>query len=136
MDEATIQKRIQATPQLAPISDALQREVKFRADSAFKFDPFLMVAIISIVIQVIIHCRERNSVASIRNSIRDGRAIPPRKLILLKRRLNKFWVEYCAQTGTPAALKNPLLVAVLNLGETIADTELDALLNLAEELRA
>jgi len=136
MDTADLQKRIQNDAQLSALSDSLQRELRFRADASFHFDPFLMVAIISIIIQIIVHCREKNSVEDIRNNIRDARAVPPRKLMRLKRRLNKFWLEYCARTGMDPKSKNPFLVTVIELGENAPDSELDALLQLAEATRA
>lgn len=136
MDTADLQKRIQNDAQLRALSDSLQREIQFRADTSFQFDPFLMVAIISIIIQIIIHCREKNSTADIRNAMRDARALPPRRLMRLKRRLNKFWLEYCAQTGMDSNSKNPFFDTVLELGENAPDGELDALLALAEAERA
>jgi hypothetical protein len=135
MNTADLQKRIQSDAQLSALSDSLQREIRFRADTAFQFDPFLMVAIISIIIQIIVHCREKTPTTDIRNAIRDARALPPRRLIRLKRRLNKFWLEYCAQTGMSSSSKNPFFDTVLELGENAPDSELDALLALAEAER-
>jgi hypothetical protein len=61
MTTAELQKRIDASAALSDLKRKLTDEIALQADNSFQFDPFLVVMIISVLVQVIIHCREQNS---------------------------------------------------------------------------
>lgn len=127
-----MQERIDALPALKAAADQLRDEIGFRADASVQFDPFLVVMIISIIVQVIIHCRESRDKEQIRADIRDIRTVPPRKLMRLKRRLNALWRE----KGSRVESTNAFMTAVLELAEKADDAAIDELLRLAEQAGA
>lgn len=129
MSDNDLKERIESLPALKSAADQLGAEIAFRADSGVQFDPFLIIAVISIIVQVIIHCREKKTDEELRADIRDIRTLPPRKLMRLKRRMNAL---YKKQSGVEAtALKNPVLDAVYDMAEKLDDTAIDELLSLA-----
>jgi len=126
-----LQERIEASPALNAAAGQLRDEIGFRADKSVQFDPFLVVMIISIIVQVVIHCRENRTDDELRNDIRDIRTLPHRRMLRLKRRLNFLWRKHAAdRSGTPG---NPLLDAVYDLAEKADDAALDEIFRLARE---
>jgi hypothetical protein len=87
--------------------------------------------IISIIVQVIIHCKEQNTDDAIQQSMRELRTLPPRKLMRLRRRLNNVWREHCAKTGVEYQRDNPVVGAVYTLSDTIDDAAATGLMELA-----
>lgn len=129
MSDNDLKERIESLPALKRAADQLAAEVSFRAHNSVQFDPFLIVAVISIIVQVIIHCREKKTDDELRADIRDIRTLPPRKLMRLKRRMNAL---YKKQNGVEATtLKNPVLDAVYDMAEKLDDAAIDELLALA-----
>jgi hypothetical protein len=131
MTTAELQKRIDKSAALSDLKRKLTDEIALQADNSFQFDPFLAVMIISILVQVIIHCREQNSDDAIQQSMRELRTLPPRKLMRLRRRLNNLWRENCAKTGTEYTPDNPIVGAVYRLSDTIDDAAAASLVELA-----
>lgn len=131
MSDHDLQERIEASPALNAAAGQLRDEIGFRADKSVQFDPFLVVMIISIIVQVVIHCRENRTDDELRNDIRDIRTLPHRRMLRLKRRLNFLWRKHAAdRSGTPG---NPLLDAVYDLAEKADDAALDEIFRLARE---
>lgn len=130
MDLTDIQSRIDASPALRTLRDKLSEEVSFRSDASVQFDPILIVMIISICVQLFMHCRERTD-ADIKQDIRDIRALPARKLTRLRRRANALWRNCCADQHVETADGNPILTALYELGEAADDAALDELLAIA-----
>lgn len=131
MDVKHIQDRINAAPALQRLQTKLQDSLQFHADGPAQLDPILIMMIISALIQLIIHCRQKNSEDAIAATIRDLRIVPPRKLIRVRRQLKKTWDEYCAQHEINPAAKNPILPAIYELSETLDDTDIREFLALA-----
>jgi hypothetical protein len=129
MTPEEIQTRIETSPELQRLCTTLEDAVHFHADNSVRFDPFLIIAIISILVNVFIHCRERNA-DDVKNDIRNIRTLPPRKLLLLRRRINAFWRQYQAEHNI-TAVENPVLTALYEISEAADDDQLDALLALA-----
>lgn len=135
MTTETLQQRIAASPALADLQRKLTDELVLQADNEnCQFDPILVVMIISVLVQVIIHCREQKEAAAeevLVQQMRELRTLPPRKLMRLRRRLNNLWRDHCAKTGTTYTRDNPVVGAVYNLSDTIDDAAAAALMELS-----
>jgi hypothetical protein len=125
-----LQHRIESSAALKRAAGQLRDEVAFRADKSVEFDPMLIIMIVSIIVQLIIHCRETNTSDEVRQNIRDLRALPVRRLLRLRRKLNTLWREKCR--GSEVQPDNPLLAAVYELSETADDAAIDEIMRLAE----
>jgi hypothetical protein len=132
MIESHLADRIKASPALSALHDDIAKEVMFHADNNTQFDPITIIMIISIIVQVIIHCRNKRSDDQIAQDIRDIRTLPPRQLMRLRRRLNKLWKEKCGAPSSPTAV-NPLVTALYEIGEKADDATIKELLQLANE---
>lgn len=128
-DIAAIQSRLEDSPTLRQLHQQLSQEVGFCADPSATFDPILIISVISLAIQLIRWCREKQDDATIRARMRDLRALPPRQMLRLRRKLNDLWR---AQPGVTLLDRNPLLAAAFTLSDTASDEALDELLWLAE----
>lgn len=126
-----LQRHIDASPALSDLKRRLTDELTLQADNSFQFDPMLIIMIISIVVQVIIHCRENCSDELIQQNMRELRTLPPRKLMRLRRRLNNLWREHCAKTSAEYNRNNPIVGAVYQLSDTINDAAAAGLMELA-----
>lgn len=125
-----LKHRIESSAALRHAAGQLRDEVAFRADKSVEFDPMLIIMIISIIVQVVIYCRENNTADEVRQNMRDLRAMPVRRLLRLRRKLNMLWREKCR--GSEIQPDNPLLAAVYELSETADDAAIDEILRLAE----
>ena len=133
MDANELAERIEQSSRLRKLRAKLMDEVQFRVDAPAQFDPMLIIMIISIIVQIVIHCREKRSTEEIVQDIRDIRALPPRRLIRLRRRLNALWRNHEDRFTLSSGDVNPLLTAVYEIGEN-SDTEtLEELVALADE---
>lgn len=135
MTESQLADRIKASPALSALHDDIAKEVMFHADNNVQFDPITIIMIISIIVQVIIHCQNKRSDDQIAQDIRDIRTLPPRQLMRLRRRLNKLWKENCGAPSSPTAV-NPFVTALYEIGEKADDTTIKELLQLAAEYDA
>lgn len=126
-----LQRRVEASPELQKLCTRLSDTVQFHAANSVQFDPLLVISIISVIVNVIIYCRERNK-EDIKTDIRNIRTIPPRKLMRLRRRMNALWRKQCGDS-TVASNQNPVLAALYEISELATDEQLDALLELAKE---
>lgn len=131
MDAKNIQDRINAAPALQRLQAKLQDTLQFHADGTAQLDPILIMMIISALIQIIIHCRQKQTEERIAATIRELRSVPPRKLMRVRRQLKKTWEEYCAQQNIDTAQKNPILPAIYELSETLDDHDIREFLALA-----
>jgi hypothetical protein len=132
MTTEEIQQRVKASPALRGLTDRLETELFFRTTTSAQFDPLLIIAIISICIQVLNYCKARNT-EELKQDIRDIRAIPPRKLMRLRRRINTAWRDCCKDMQLSSADRNPILTALYEIGETADDAALDELIALSRE---
>jgi len=131
MTTEELQQRVNDSPALSAMRDKLSDELCAQADNSFQFSPLLVITIISIIVQVIIHCRESSDAEAIQQNMRELRALPPRKLMRLRRRLNNLWREHCAATGAQYTKNNPIVGAVYHLSDTIEDSAAAGLMELA-----
>jgi hypothetical protein len=130
MTPEDLQKRVEASPPLQKLCTSLSDAVQFHADESVMFDPLLVIAVIGIIVNVLLHCRERDP-EDIKNDIRNIRTLPPRKLLRLRRRMNVLWRKHCGDMNVVAA-NNPTLAALYEISEMADDEQLDALLDLAD----
>lgn len=131
MTPEEIQDRIELSPALALLRNKLQSEIEFNSAPWAEFSPFLVLSVISVIIQVIQYCNEKRDTADVRLDIRDLRNLGPLKTAMLRRRLNALWRESC-HGDEMLESKNPLLEAVYNLSDSADDETVDALLRLGE----
>jgi len=122
--------RIESSQVLRRARESLLSELSFRADGLARFDPMLILMAISIIVQVIIACRNRNSDAKIVNWLRNARTLPRLRTIRLRRKLDALWQETC---GKPDCGKNVLFDALLDASENASDEELSEILQLAAQ---
>jgi hypothetical protein len=132
MDAHDIQKRVEASPALRNLKDKLSEELSFRSDTSVQFDPFLIITIISICVQLFIYCKNRKD-EDIKQDIRDIRSLPPRRLIRLRRRANALWRDCCQDQQYDPKQPNPILTALYEISETADDAALDELIGMARE---
>jgi hypothetical protein len=130
MTNEDLQERIENSPALSKLRNQLQEEIGFRAENGFEFSPLLVISVISIIVQIVIHCRENKSAADIRNEMRDLSALGPIQGARLRRKLNALWRR--ANGGKLLKSYNPLLDAVFELADKADDDALDELLWLAD----
>lgn len=131
MTNEELQRRVNESPALSALRDRLTDELVAQGDNSFQFDPLLIIMIISIIVQVIIHCRKSSDDELIQQNMRELRTLPPRKLMRLRRRLNNVWREHCAKTGAEYTRDNPIVGAVYALSDTIDDAAATGLMELA-----
>lgn len=131
MTHEELQRRVNESPALSALRDRLTYELIKQDNNSYRFDPLIIIMIISIIVQVIIHCRENNSEETIQQNMRKLRTLPPRKLMRLRRRLNNVWRDHCAKTGVEYTADNPVVRAVYTLSDTIDDVAATGLMELA-----
>jgi hypothetical protein len=132
MDAHDIQKRVDASPALRNLKDKLSEELSFRSDASVQFDPFLIITIISLCVQLFIYCKNRKD-EDIKQDVRDIRSLPPRRLIRLRRRANAMWRDCCADQQYDSNQPNPILTALYEISETADDAAIDELIAMARE---
>ena len=132
MDVQDIQKRVEASPALRKLKDKLSEELSFRSDASVQFDPFTILMIISICVQLFIDCKNRRD-EEIKQDVRDIRSLPPRRLIRLRRRANALWRKCCTDQQYDAKQPNPILTALYEISETADDDALAELIAMARE---
>jgi hypothetical protein len=132
MTDQDLQSRIESSPRLKALGNQLLSSVTFHADAPAKFDPVLVVMIISIIVQVMIHCREKRTPEELVQDIRDIRTMPPRRLMRLRRRMNALWNTMARDTNWDSKQPNPILTALYDLSESTDTATLAELVALAE----
>jgi hypothetical protein len=95
----------------------------------------LILMAISIIVQMIAICKERNTEERIVNWIKNARTLPRFRTKLLRRRLDTLWEDYCCDSPE-GCQDNPLFDAVLDLGETATDAEIKEIMTMASEVAA
>lgn len=133
MTPEDLQERIENSPALTRLRNRLQDEIAFRSPQGYAFSPLLVISVISIIVQIVIHCQEQRDTADIRMDMRDLRNLGPVATLRLRRKLNKLWRENCPVDLIQS--ENPLLEAVYDLSDSADDEELDELLWLSDRNR-
>ena len=132
ISDTKLQERIEASPALRQLKDQLANELAFKVDTSVQFDPFLIITIISLCVQLFIYCHPEKP-QELKQAIRDIRSLPPRRLLRLRRKANTLWRECCAEQQVSHNDTNPILTALYEIGETADDKALDELIVLAQE---
>jgi hypothetical protein len=131
MTTTDLQKRIEESPALSRLREQLTAELSAESGGAATFSLLLAITVISIIVQVIIHCREQQSEAELLASVKQATKLPPRKRMRLKRRLNQLWRDECLRSGQEPTRDNPLLAAVYRVADKLDETAAQELVNLA-----
>lgn len=133
-----LRQKVSASPSLLRLSEKLRQALSAQTDvSTIGFDIILILMIISVVLQVIRLCIDRNKETDqdFATIVQNISFVDGRRTLLLRRRLNILWSDYCAERGIePAAnSENPLLVAVLKVSRDVDSVSARDLLKLADE---
>lgn len=83
---------------------------------------------ISIVVQVILACRNKNSDAQLIDDLRNARTLPRWRVLNMRRKLNALWADYCSGEDCD---KHILYDVLLDMAENASDVEIDEILKLA-----
>lgn len=124
MTEEELKKRIESSEDLRRVRATLVDEVAFRADGPARLDPFTILTIISIVIQIISYCRKTTDDAAIVNLIKNARTIPRRKTIRLRRRL-----------GLVTDNADAVYAAIMDMAENADDIEINEIMRIAADCK-
>lgn len=127
--------RIESSVALRRARETLLNEVSFRADQSARFSPMLILMAISIIIQMIAICKERNTEERIVSWIKNARTLPRFRTRRLRRSLDELWEQHCGD-NPEGCENNALFDAVLDLGETSTDTEIKEIMTMASEVAA
>lgn len=133
MDEKKLAERIKNSPELSALGDDIAEEIAFYSDNNVAIDPLIIIMIISIIVQIILHCRKNRSDEQIADDIRNLRMLSPTRLLLLRRRLNKLWKDKLGGDTAPSSAKNPILAAVYSVSDKLNDEDVQILFQLASE---
>jgi hypothetical protein len=128
-------QRIESSVVLRRARENLLSEVSFRAGGSARFDPFTIIAIISIIVQIIAVCQERRNPDDIVADIRNAKTLPRFKTRRLRRKLDALWEECCGD-NTDECADNALYSAVIEHSENSTDEEINEILRLAAEVDA
>lgn len=132
MNIADLQKRVESSAELSELRDRIASSLAAKSDNRYAFDPFLILAVISIIVQVIQYCNTERNAEDIAHDIKNVGSLPPRKLMRFKRRSNVLWKQYCAEHGLDSSTPNPIPAAVYALGDTTQTCAIHELINLAK----
>jgi hypothetical protein len=129
MTEEELIQRVESSEELRRIKATLIDEVAFRADGLARLDPLTILTIISIIIQIVAYCRERNSDETIVSYIQNARTLPRRKMIRLRRRLNNLFID--RDMGLENA--QPIYDAIIDMAENADNAEINEIMCLARD---
>jgi hypothetical protein len=133
MTNNELQQKIESSANMTALRDRIGQELSNSVPNTVSFDPMLVIMLISVVVQVIQFCHQQRSAEDIKQDIKDIRTLPPRKLMRLKRRVNKLWQENGDSQFKNLTGPNPLLTALYAVSDVVDDTTLDELIALAKE---
>lgn len=120
--------QIETDARLKSIKEKLTSDLAVRADQGAQFDPMLIIMLISLVVQIIIYCREQRADEVVRQSIKNVKTLPLRRLWRLRREVRRAAVKskmFSKDTADAAYL------SVLDVGDQLTDDEIDGLFMLA-----
>lgn len=120
--------QIAANDKLAGLREKLSDELTFRAGGDVQFNPMLILMAISIIVQVILACRNKNSDEQLVDDLRNARTLPRWRVLQMRRKLNALWSDYCEGEDCE---KHILYDALLDIAENASDDEIAEILKLA-----
>ena len=121
---------VESSDPLRRVREELLSEISFRAPGSAQFDPMLILMALSIIIQVIIACRKRNSDERITDWLRNARTLSRLRTIRLRRKLDALWQDYCEGQNCD---KNVLFDALLDVSENASDAEIAEIIQMAAQ---
>lgn len=132
MDDKELISRIESSQGLRRVKADLVEEISFRADGSARFDPMTILMIISIIVQVIAHCRNKTSDEDIADYIRNARTQPLRRTLLLRRKLRRLCDD---QLGLRYGenIEKPIYASVVDMAENTTEAEIAEIIRLARE---
>lgn len=122
VDMDKLEQAITDSPALSAAVSELEHALdKEFGDNHVGIDPFLILMLISVIIQVVKFCQDRNKQTDddIVTALTTLDKLPLRRTIVLRRRLNKAWTEYCRDRNISATAPNPLLGALQTVSSKI-----------------
>lgn len=120
--------QIASDARLKSIEEKLASDLATRADNGAQFDPMLIIMLISIAVQIIIHCREQRADDVVRHSIKDIKTLPLRRLFRLRRDVRRAALKSKMFSKVTA---DSAYLSVLDVADQLTDDEIDALFMLA-----
>jgi uncharacterized membrane protein len=132
MTDKELQNRIESSEALRRARETLLSEVSFRAGASARFDPFTILMIISIIVQVISACQKRRNPDKIINDIRNARALSPMRTRRLRKKLDAMWETQC-QGNSEECAENILYAALVDVAERADDAEIQEIMDLAAQ---
>jgi hypothetical protein len=117
---------------LQTAANQLSAELAGRVNK-YKFDPLLIISIVGIIINVIIHCRDEKSDDDLYDTITDIEQIPPRKVMRLRRQLNKLWREHHPAAPRLIRRENPYTLAVYQTARQLPRRTFNKLIAVAKQ---
>jgi len=124
----TLIRQIAQNDKLQPLRDKLAEELAFRSGYLAQFDPMLILTAISIIVQIILACRNKHSDEQLCDAIRNAKTLPRWRVLLMRRKLNNLWADYCVGDDCN---NNILYDALLEIAENSEDEEITEILRLA-----
>lgn len=115
IDMDKLERTINSSDTLSAVVNDIESSInKELGDNNIGIDPFLILMLISVIIQVVKLCRERNKQTdeSVTQALLSLKNLPLRRTIVLRRRVNELWVDYCRKHGISAISPNPLLAGL------------------------
>jgi len=125
-----LEAQVNTSPALRSLRDRCMSEMSHRVDNSTQFGIILILSMISVAIQVLAYCKNKDK-AALAQDVRDIRTLLPWKLLRLKRQVNKLWREEYPDKPISVRNPNPMLEVMYELGETAEDAALQELLTLA-----
>jgi hypothetical protein len=135
MSDNDLKLRVESSEVLRRARENLLSEVSFRADKSARFDPFTIIMLISIIVQIIAVCQKRRNPDGIIADIRNARTLPQFRTRRLRRKLDALWEECCGH-NTEECASNALFDAVIEQSENATDEEINEIMRLAAEVDA
>lgn len=118
-----LRQKVKDSPNLSRVEQRLQEELTrlTDADRIGFIDPITIIMIISVIIQVLHYCRNKNKrdAADLIADVHAADKLPLRRTIVLRRRMRKLWAEYCRQHNIEETADNPFLAAALAVAPTL-----------------
>ena len=122
VDMDKLEQAINRSPALSAAVNKLESALLAEfGDNKIGIDPFLILMLISVILQVVKFCQERNKQtdADIVAALTSLDQLPMRRTIVLRRRLNKAWAEYCRDRHISVTAPNPFVGALQALSQKL-----------------
>ena len=132
MTDAELLRRIELSPKLEGLRAKLYDEVNFRAPISAQFDPILILTLVSVMLQAIAFCHERNNPKELFADLRSARMIHNSRQRRVRRALRRFCQD---RTDLPygSRFDTTIYESVVDLIESATDDELQEIIAISKE---